>query len=164
MDAAVSSRHGPTPGFRSGMTEMMSMTAQMMDSSMAMKSMSGLDMAAMQDMIECCSACEQACTVCADDMMAMGMTGMSKCMSMCLDCADMTHTMMRMMLRPSGYDMQVMMAQMDACMKMCMACAAECMMHAEMSEECKMCAEACRQCAAACERMMSAMKSMMPMA
>jgi hypothetical protein len=140
---------------------MTSMTAQMMDSSRAMQSMSGLDKAAMQELIECCSACDQACTVCAGDMMTMG-GDMAKCMSLCLDCADATHTMMRMMLRPSGYDLKAMMGMMQACRQMCLSCAEECMTHAEMSEECRMCAEACRQCAAACDAMMAAMKVMMP--
>lgn len=141
---------------------MMSMTSKMMDTSMEMQHMQGMDMTMMQELIEACSACEQACTVCADSSMSMG-ADMAKCMSMCMDTADMCNTMMRMMLRPSGYDMPSMMAMMQACMMMCMACADECMKHADMNEQYRMCAQACQQCAKACESMMGAMKSMMPM-
>jgi hypothetical protein len=136
----------------------MSMTSKMMDAAMTMQ---GMDMAAMNELVESCSACEQACTICADN--SMSMDGMAKCMSMCMDCADMCNTMMRAMLRPTGYEPTSMMAMMQACMAMCTACAAECMKHADMSEQCAMCAEACQQCAAACQAMMDSMKAMMPM-
>jgi hypothetical protein len=45
---------------------------------------------------------------------------------------------------------------------MASACADECMKHAEMSDDCRMCAEVCRQCAMATEKMMDAMKGTMP--
>lgn len=151
---------------------MMSMTAKMMDTSMTMKGMQGMDALAMGALVEACSACEQACTICADSMLSMGAGSMDagsmdagsmdmmKCMSMCMDCADMSNTMMRMMLRPSGYDMPSMMAMMMACKTMATACADCCTMHAEMSEQCTMCAQACMQMAEACEGMITAMKAM----
>ena len=51
------------PRVQNGSTAMMSMTSRMMDAAI---SMPGMDTAAMQDLIEACSACEQACTICAD--------------------------------------------------------------------------------------------------
>jgi hypothetical protein len=126
----------------------------MMDTSM----MKGMDMAAMQNLMEASSACEQACTMCAGSM--MGMAGMEKCSAMCMNCADMSNTMMRMMMRPAAMDMDSMMAMMQACMVMASACAAECTTHMDMNEQCRMCAKACQEMAAACEAMMASMKAM----
>lgn len=125
--------------------------------SMGMGTMSGMDMMAMQRLIDAASACEQACTMCAGSA-SMGMD-MDRCHAMCMDCADMCNTTMRMMLRPAGMDMDSMMAMLQACMTMCLACAAECDMHKDM-QVCMMCAEACREMAKACEAMMASMKAM----
>lgn len=134
----------------------MSMMAEMMSMSMKdMKDAQKMDMAGMQACIEACSACEQACTVCAD-----GMMDMPRCASMCASTADVCNTMMRMMMRPAGYDMATMMSMLETTIAMCKACAAECMMHADMREECRMCAQACMECQKACEAMLMSMKSM----
>jgi hypothetical protein len=130
----------------------------MMDQSMG--SMPGMDMMAMQRLIDAASACEQACTMCAA---STGMEGMDRCHAMCMTCADMCNTTMRMMLRPAGYDMDSMMAMLQANMTMCLACAAECEKHPDM-QVCMMCAAACREMAKACETMMASMKSMAPTA
>lgn len=122
-------------------------------------SMPGMDMTAMQRLIDAASACEQACTMCAG---SMGMEGMDRCCAMCMNCADMCNTTMRMMLRPAGFDMDSMMAMLQANMVMCTACAAECEQHD--IQTCRMCAEACREMARACEAMMASMKSMAPTA
>jgi len=82
---------------------------------------------------------------------------MGKMVSMCANTADMTNTMMRMMMRPTGYDMSSMMAMLEATMMMCRACADECMMHADMSDHCKMCAEVCMNAAMACESLKASM-------
>jgi len=119
---------------------MMNMTMQMMEMHMKDMPMQGMDMMLMQECIEACSACEQASTMCADSMMG---DGMAMARSMCANMADMAGTMMRAMLRPNGMHM-------------------ECMKHAGMSEDARMCAEACRQCAMCCQKMMDAMKGMMP--
>ena len=138
---------------------MMNMTMQMMEMHMKDMPMQGMDMSMMQECIEACSACEQACTMCADSMMG---PDMARCASMCATTADMASTMMRAMLRPNGMHMESMMAMHMANMTMANACAEECMKHADMSEDARMCAEACRQSAMACQKMMDAMKGMMP--
>jgi hypothetical protein len=99
--------------------------------------------------------------MCAGSM-DMGMEDMDRCRAMCMNCADMCNTTMRMMLRPAGMDMDSMMAMLQATMVMCTACAAECERH-DM-QTCRMCAEACREMARACEAMMASMKSMAPTA
>jgi hypothetical protein len=68
------------------------------------------------------------------------------------------------MLRMNGWDMQVMTSMMQSTIVMCRACSAECMMHAEMSEHCRMCAMACDQAVMAMEKMMGSMSKAMPMA
>ena len=81
---------------------------------------------------------------------------------MCANCADVCDTMMRMMLRMNGWDMAVMMSMMQTTIMMCRACSAECMMHAEMSEHCRLCAMACDQAVMAMEKMMGSMSEAMP--
>lgn len=126
----------------------------MMDTPM----MQGMDMNMMQNLVEASSACEQACTMCASS--SMGMAGMEKCGAMCMNMADMSNTMMRMMMRPAAMDMDGMMAMMQACAVMAKACATECEMHMESNEMCRMTAKACQEMAAACETMMDSMKAM----
>jgi hypothetical protein len=92
-----------------------------------MKSMSmpaGMDMTAMQECIDQCSVCMQACSMCADEM--AGMSEMGRCAMLCMNCADVCDTTMRMMLRPSGMDMTAMRAMLQACMAMCEACMKAC--------------------------------------
>jgi len=126
----------------------MDMKMMMTDSPM----MAGMDMTAMQNLVEACAACEQACTMCAGSSMEM-----DSCSAMCMNMADMANTMMRMMLRPAGMHMASMMAMMQACSMMAKACAAECMMHADDNDMCRMCAMACQEMAKACDAMMMAM-------
>lgn len=131
----------------------MNMTVEMMNSMPMM--MPGMDMKVMQDCIEACAAAEQACTMCADSDLD---EGMRRCASMCTMTADVASTMMRMMMRPMGYDSQSMMAMLEACMTLCRACAAECMMHAELSTTCRLCATVCTNCAEECALMLASMK------
>ena len=138
---------------------MMNMTMQMMEMHMKDMPMQGMDMSMMQDCIEAASACEQACTMCADSMMG---EDMAMARSMCANTADMASTMMRAMLRPNGMHMDSMMAMHMASMTMASACAEECMKFADMSEDARMCAEACRQCAMCAQKMMDAMRGMSP--
>lgn len=119
--------------------------------------MSGMDMAAMQNLIDATSACMQACTMCADAM--AGMDGMGTCSSVCANTADVTGTMMRMMLRPMGMERESLMAMLEACMMMCRVCRDECSMHTGMSEAAAMCATACDACMTACQDMISAMQN-----
>ncbi len=114
----------------------------------------GMDRAAMQACIEACSACEQACIMCAD------MVGEDRMhAAMCLNCATMANTTMRMMLRPSGMHAPSMMAMCEAMVTMATACAEECAKHAD-DPVMAMCAQACRECASACEAMLTSMRAM----
>ena len=141
----------------------MNMTMDMMKGAMSSSDMpmKGMDPAMMQETMEALSACTQACIMCAD---ADAGEGMAKCAGLCANCADMCDTMLRMMLRMNGWDMQVMSSMMQTTIMMARACSAECMMHAEMSEHCRMCAMACDQAVMAMEKMMGSMSEAMPMA
>lgn len=133
----------------------MSMMADMMKS-MQMPAATGMDMTTMQGCVEACSAASMAATMCAD---ACSNENMGRCASMCTNTADVATAMMRMMMRPGGYDMDVMRTMMSACMAMGEACAAECDTHAAMSEHCRICASACRAMVDACSKAMSGMPS-----
>lgn len=136
---------------------MMTEMADMLAGEMSDMTMRGMDMSMMQDCMDACAATEQACTMCAD-----AMTGADQmmCRSMCMSMADMSNTMMRMMMRPHGMHMPSMMAMMEAGMTMANACADECMRHAEMDAHCRLTAQVCRNMVMACEAMMSSMRSM----
>jgi hypothetical protein len=131
------------------------MMADMMRS-MQMPGTTGMDMTTMQGCMEACSAAAMAATMCAD---ADSGENMARCASMCMNTADVATAMMRMMMRPGGYDMAVMRSMMSACMAMGEACAAECETHAAMSEHCRICASACRAMVDACTKAMSGMPS-----
>lgn len=133
----------------------MSMMADMMKS-MPMSGMTGMDMPMMQECIEACSAASMAATMCAD---ACGSDGMGRCASMCMSTADVATAMMRMMMRPAGYERELMTSMMTTCMAMGEACAAECQKHADVSEHCRICASACKAMVDACASAMSSMRT-----
>jgi hypothetical protein len=132
---------------------MMNFGTKTMD--MMSMNMPGMDMKMMQDCMEACSAAEQASTMCAD---AASGDQMGKMGSMCASTADLCNSMMRMMMRPMGFDMGAMKAMLDATATMCRACAEQCMTHADMSDDAKMCAQVCQNCASACEALAGSMK------
>ena len=132
----------------------MNMAMQMMESHQKDMPMQGMDMTMMQECLEACSAVSMCATMCADADMG---EGMGRCAVMCSNMADVASTTMRMMMRPSGYDMGVMRAMMSACMTMGEACAAECRMHAEMSEHCRICMMACDAMVASLRKMTDSM-------
>jgi hypothetical protein len=155
-------RHRRHSAARDGEPQM-NMTMDMMKGAMSSSEMpmKGMDPAMIQESLEALSACTQACIMCAD---ADAVEGMGKCAALCSNCADVCDTMMRMMLRMNGWDMQVMQSMMQTTVMMMRACSAECMMHADMSEHCRMCAMACDQAVMAMEKMMGSMSKGMPVA
>jgi hypothetical protein len=133
---------------------MMNMGTKTMD--MMSMNMPGMDMKMMQDCMEACSAAEQASIMCAD---AASGDQMGKMASMCANTADLCNSMMRMMMRPMGFEMAAMTSMLNSTAMMCRACAEQCMTHAEMSDDAKMCAQVCQNCATACEALAGSMKS-----
>lgn len=128
------------------------MDMKMMSGMMTMPEMGEMtiDADSMQACLEACAACEQACVMCAE--MDAG-EGMARSRAMCMNCADMAHGVMRMMMRPMGMEPSSMTAMLHAMSTMARACAEECMAHADMSEAMRMCAQACTDCADECDAM-----------
>ncbi len=111
---------------------------------------SDMDMPAMQRCVEACSACSQACVMCAD----LSGDGMRMSSAMCLNTADMAHTMMRLLMRPAAMHPASVMAMAEAMIVAANACAAECMRHADHYEYMRTCAQACTECANACQALL----------
>lgn len=113
----------------------------------------GMSMPMVQDCIEACSAAAMTATVCAD-----ADTGeqMERCGAMCANVADVATATLRMLLRPAGYDPGVMSAMLTACATLGQACAAECRVHAEHHEHCRLCAQACESMVDACRSALAA--------
>ena len=114
----------------------------MPDSMLYLPGTGRLDVAVVQNCMEACSANEQACTMCA----AHGLD----CTAACMNCADMSSTMMRTLMRMSSMTPAVMIAMLDACLAMCQLCLDECAPHADADDVCRMCAQSTQVCMDAC--------------
>ena len=116
-----------------------------------------LDAGLLADAIDAMSDCAQACTSCADDDLSEpDVTELVKCIRLCLDCADVCTTTLRVASRQTEYDANVSRAQVRACVTTCRSCGDECERHAHMHEHCRICAEACRRCERACAELLAA--------
>ena len=105
-----------------------------------------------------CAECAATCTTCADAcLVEENAGGLTRCIQLNLDCADICAITGRLIARPSRRDEPTLEAILTACATACRACAEECATHGEHMEHCRVCAEACRSCAEACERMSSAL-------
>jgi hypothetical protein len=111
------------------------------------------------DAVNALSDCAQACTVDVDaDLGASNVSGMVRCVRLCLHCADVCSTTSRNLCRPAEYQAQVTVPLLEACLAICKACADECEEHAELHEHCRFCAEACRSCERQCRKLLLALK------
>jgi hypothetical protein len=114
------------------------------------------DVAALARCVEECGRCEASCTICADaDLAEDEVSGMLRCIRLCLDCADTCNSTMRVMARQTEADAATQRAALEACIAACRACADECEKHAHHHEHCRICAEDCRRCQSACEALLS---------
>jgi hypothetical protein len=118
-----------------------------------------LDASLLAAAIDALSDCAQACTACADDCLSEEMVaGLTKCIRLNLDCADICTATLRVVSRQTEYDANVTRPLVEACVVACRSCGDECERHAEMHEHCRVCAEACRRCEQACNELLAAMK------
>jgi hypothetical protein len=67
-----------------------------------------------------------------------------------LDCADLCVVTARFLARSAGGDAKLLRAVVEACARACAYCDAECLLHADEHDHCRLCAESCRYCAEAC--------------
>ena len=109
--------------------------------------------------IDALSDCAQACTADADANLAeQNLADMVRCIRLCLDCADICTTTLRVISRQTSYDASVTRAQLEACVASCKSCGDECERHAPHQEHCRTCEQACRRCEQACRELLDALK------
>jgi hypothetical protein len=117
-----------------------------------------LDLTQLASTIDTLIMCSEACTSCADACLSEDMVaGLTMCIRLDLDCADICATTARVLTRQTSFDVAIARAQLEACATACMACAAECVTHAGMHEHCRICAEACRRCERACRELLASL-------
>jgi hypothetical protein len=92
----------------------------------------------------------QACEWCATECVRMGDEGMTRCIELCRDVADVTTLHARMIAQDSDYSSDLA----ATCADLCEACADECAQHDE--EHCQVCADVLRECADSCRDMAAA--------
>ena len=110
--------------------------------------------------IDALNDCAQACTADADaDLGVEDVTGMIRCLRLCLDCADVCTATLGVTSRQADYDADVTKPLLRACVAICKSCGDECARHARMHEHCRICAEACRRCEQACRELLEALQS-----
>jgi hypothetical protein len=106
--------------------------------------------------IDALIACSQACTACADACLSEDRVGdLTKCIRTDLDCADICATTAKVLSRHTGYDANISRSLLEACATACLSCAAECSMHVDDYEHCRICADACSQCEVACRQLLA---------
>ncbi|MCU7730806.1 four-helix bundle copper-binding protein [Actinoplanes sp. KI2] len=99
--------------------------------------------------------CAQACTSCADACSADGSAAhLAPCTGAALNCADLATAVVRVLSRPTPYDVDVTAAALQALDQACRACYQQCQKHALEIESCQICGEACRRCAQAGQRLL----------
>ena len=102
--------------------------------------------------------CSETCTACADACLSEGMVaGLTKCIRMNMDCADICAATARVLSRHTGYDANISRMLLEVCAMACKACADECASHGDMHEHCRICAESCRMCEMACRELLDSM-------
>ncbi len=107
--------------------------------------------------IDACLNCVQACTSCADsDLVEPDVAEMRACIALCLDCADVSGLVARILSRPAQSDHVVVHRMLRACVRACTLCAEECARHAEHHRHCAICAKVCRACEVACRALLDA--------
>ena len=102
-------------------------------------------MKSIKKIIEACLECSIACEKCAADCLDMGL---SSCVHICRDCADVCDLTARMGARDSYF----FKAMTKLCEQLCERCISECSMHDH--ECCRRCIDACTACINACSTAM----------
>ena len=104
----------------------------------------------MAECIDNCFEAAQACEWCATACIREGDEGMTRCIELCRDVADVTTLHARTMARDSDYSSDLA----ETCADLCEECADECEQHD--AEHCQTCADVLRECADSSRDMASA--------
>ncbi len=101
--------------------------------------------------IDACLTCMQTCSSCADfDLAEQDVAGMSRCVALCIECADVCGLLARSLSRAAHWDQVVIHRLLEACVRTCTNSAEECTHHASHHRHCAICAQACTACVRAC--------------
>lgn len=126
----------------------MSYTKEMLDAAPIGVPLDTSDVAAA---IDACLACLQSCTSCADsDLGEDDVAEMSRCIALCLNCADVCDLTARLLSRPSQWESFIVYRLLEACVRACTDSAEECHKHAPHHRHCAVCEKVCRECIRAC--------------
>ncbi len=105
--------------------------------------------------ISALSACEQACSVCADAALGetMHLETLLPCILISLDCAEVCRATARLLMRQteSGSTTPLSAAQLQACAIACQLCTDMCEVQAEDYNFCRICADVCSHCKERCD-------------
>jgi len=93
--------------------------------------------------------CSLFCSSCADACLAEAMD-MSRCIRTCLDGSDICTSTAHLLVRQTGENGALVLAQIELCIQACETCAAECGSHDH--DHCRLCATMCRECAEDCRK------------
>ena len=105
--------------------------------------------------IDASLTCLQTCTSCADgDLAEADAAELTRCVALCVECADVCGLVARTLSRPAHWDHVVVHSLLEACVRSCTNSAEECARHAEHHRHCAICAQACRACAQACSELL----------
>ena len=100
--------------------------------------------------IEACHACAEACVSCADVSLDDAAVSLSRCIRLALDCAEACATTGPALARATASNSVLLRNMAETCAGLCEACAAECDLHVDEHDHCRLCAKACRACETAC--------------
>jgi hypothetical protein len=102
-----------------------------------------------------CLNCAQACTSCADACVAdPGAAHLGRCAGAALNCADVATAVVRVLSRPTAYEVDMTKVALQALIETCRVGYEECTTHALENEACRVCADACRRCAQHCRHLL----------
>jgi hypothetical protein len=91
--------------------------------------------------------CALACQICANDCLRVNNSeSLMRCIQLSLDCADVCHLTIKLLLRNS----EILDDQLDVCAEICALCAEECNRHYSKISQCRQCAELCILAEEAC--------------
>jgi hypothetical protein len=93
--------------------------------------------------------CSGMCVSCADACSADKMD-MRQCIRSCSDCADICDATVKVSVRQTGQNLEVLKTMLETCARTCELCAEECAKHEH--EHCRLCSEMCRECAGDCRK------------
>ncbi|GAA2297795.1 hypothetical protein OKJ48_42630 [Streptomyces kunmingensis] len=118
-----------------------------------------VDSAILARAVTAVSACEQSSAACAAGMLAdKDADSLRDAIVQNLDCADVSSTTSRLLLRGDDAQRPLLAAQTEACLIACRDAREQCGRHAAHREHCRICSETAGRAAEACEELLSVLR------